>query len=96
MFFDFQNPVEKIQFYIQHRIQRENQILHVLETNQHTWYSNLDLVKIIYKETPEQLWKAAARNVLQHLRKLKKERRVESKVTGQLEHEESCQVWKYL
>lgn len=53
-------------------------------------------MKIIYKETPEQLWKAAARNVLQHLKKLEKERKVESKVTGQLEHEGSCQVWKYL
>lgn len=55
----------------------------------------MNLVKIIYIETPEQLWRAAAHNVMQHLRKLEKGQKVESKLfdlpdkNGQLK-------WKYL
>lgn len=39
----------------------------------------MDLVKIIYAKTPQKLWKAASHNVLQHLKKLEKEQKVESK-----------------
>lgn len=33
----------------------------------------MDVVKVVYKETPEQLWPAAAYNVGHHLEKLERE-----------------------
>lgn len=54
----------------------------------------MDLVKIIYVETPEQLWKAAARNVFQHLKKLEKEHMVQSKMQ-ESSGDEKCVLWKY-
>lgn len=93
--FHFQNPIPKIQYYIDHRNQREAQILDVLKSNADTWYTNLDLVKIIYVETPEQLWRAAAQNVLRHLKKLEKEQKVESKQID-LHNEQSSIKWKYM
>lgn len=89
--FFVQNPTEAIRYYIDHRNQRESQILDVLASNPNAWYSDMDLVKIIYTETPKELWKAAANNVLQHLNKLKKERKIQSKKNYSDEV-----VWKYL
>lgn len=66
-----------MQYYIDHRNQRETQIRAVLDSNPDTWYTNMDLVKIIYVETPEQLWRAAANNITQHLKKLEKEQKVQ-------------------
>jgi len=68
------DPIPKIQFYIDHRNQREAQILSVLKSHPEQTFTEMDLVKIIYKETPEQLWPAAAYNVNHHLSKLTKER----------------------
>lgn len=90
-----QSPIEKIQYYIDHRNQREAQILGAFKSNPHTWYSDLDLVRIIYTDTPEQLWGAAARNIVQHLKKLEKELKVEKKVSNFDYHEKNCHVlWK--
>lgn len=49
----------------------------------------MDIVKIIYKETPKALWMAAALNVNHHLRKLKKEHKAIEIV------ENSSTVWMY-
>lgn len=49
----------------------------------------MDLVEIIYKETPKELWPAAAYNVRQHLTKLAKERQVIEST------EDSVSVWQY-
>lgn len=55
----------------------------------------MDLVKIIYIETPEQLWAAAAHNVKQHLKKLEKDHKVQCNKID-LSHDQNCSKWKYL
>ena len=44
-----QDPIEKIEFYIKHRNQREEQILEVLNSNRNQTLTPMDVVKIIYK-----------------------------------------------
>ena len=44
-----QDPIEKIEFYIKHRNQREEQILEVLNSNRNQTFTPMDVVKIIYK-----------------------------------------------
>ena len=65
------DPVEKIQFYIEHRQQREDQILACVskEGPVDSW----GIVKIVYRETPEKLHGAANVNVNHHLDKLQHE-----------------------
>lgn len=70
------DPVEKIEYYINHRNQREEQILHFFSQRQGKAWQALDVVKVVYKETPEQLWPAAAYNVSHHLSKLLKEQKL--------------------
>lgn len=70
------DPVEKIQFYINHRNQREEQILNFFSQRPGKAWQALDVVKVVYKETPEQLWPAAAYNVSHHLSKLLKEHKL--------------------
>ena len=67
------DPVEKIQFYIQHRQQREEQILSCI--TQAGPVDSWQIVKIVYKETPERLHAAANVNVNHHLEKLETEGR---------------------
>ncbi|CAG9784641.1 unnamed protein product [Diatraea saccharalis] len=68
-----EDPIPKIEYYIEHRKQREEQILEALRTNPDKQMTEMDLVRIIYTETPEHLWSAAAYNVNHHLIKLTKE-----------------------
>lgn len=68
--------MKKIQYYIDHRNKREQQIIAVLSSQPDTWHSDMDLVEIIYAETARNLWRAAAKNVEHHLTKLKREKRV--------------------
>ncbi|XP_063375996.1 beta-lactamase-like protein 2 homolog [Cydia fagiglandana] len=68
-----EDPIQKIEYYISHRNQRERQILDALKANAEKQLTEMDLVKIIYTETPEHLWPAAAYNVNHHLTKLTKE-----------------------
>ena len=71
-----QDPIPKIQFYIKHRMEREQQILNCLQSTEGTGLSSMDIVKSVYKQTPENLWKAAQVNVVHHLEKLKMEKKV--------------------
>jgi len=67
-----------IQAYIQHRIERENQIVEVLSsppTSGETWTLGA-LVANIYAQYPQSLWAPAAHGVQLHLAKLEKENRV--------------------
>lgn len=70
------DPKDRITTYINHRNQREAQILAVLEEHPNDTFDEMQLVRTIYKDTPEQLWQAAAYNVGHHLRKLTKEKKV--------------------
>ena len=65
----------KIDEYIAHRKQREEEILQALSAigNEAT---SMELVKIVYKDVPENLHEPAANGVIQVLRKLKGEVRL--------------------
>lgn len=67
------DPVVKIQHYIAHRIQRESQILKVLNDSLVKYMLPMEIVKLIYKDTPEHLHLAAENNVNHHLQKLLKD-----------------------
>lgn len=67
--------VKKIKFYINHRLEREKQIVETLKESKIP-LSAAEIVKIVYATTPESLWKAAEVNVVHHLEKLKKEEKV--------------------
>ncbi len=68
-----ENAAEKIQEYIDHRMERERQILHVLGNGARTVP---DMVKIIYADVPEKLHVMAGKSVHSHLKKLLKDGRV--------------------
>ncbi|XP_065075622.1 beta-lactamase-like protein 2 homolog [Ochlerotatus camptorhynchus] len=70
------DPVERIAQYISHRNQREAQIMSVFEKQPSATFDEMDIVKQIYKDTPEHLWKAAAYNVNHHLQKLLVEKKI--------------------
>lgn len=68
-----ENPLEKIEYYIKHRNQREEQILDFFAQHSHKKLNAFDVVESVYKETPEKLWPAAALNVTHHMKKLHRE-----------------------
>ncbi|XP_068237612.1 beta-lactamase-like protein 2 homolog isoform X2 [Palaemon carinicauda] len=68
-----ENPIERIKHYIDHRNQRESQIVEVLTESPKKFLKAMELVKTIYKETPEILHPAAEVNVNHHLEKLLKD-----------------------
>ncbi len=66
-------PRERLTFYLEHRLEREQQILHELDGGPR---GVMDMVRVIYRDYPESLHPAAAQSVTSHLLKLEKERRV--------------------
>lgn len=66
----------KIEEYIKHRRQREKQVLDVLAKDKEGGWTAMDIVKVIYKDYPENLWEPAERGVLQILEKLRGEGKV--------------------
>lgn len=66
----------KIVQYMAHRQQRELQILEAVRAGENTGFSSKQLVKEVYKDTPEHLHRAAEINLLHHLKKLQKEGKV--------------------
>ena len=76
-------PVGKLDFYIQHRAQREEQVLEALAQGKQR---PDDMVPGIYgTEVPSEMYPVAARSVLAHLLKLEREGRVAR--TGRLKDE---------
>ncbi|XP_060516704.1 endoribonuclease LACTB2-like [Cylas formicarius] len=70
------DPQERIRYYLNHRVERENQIVNVLSTHRVRSFSETELVSIIYTDLPEKLVKTAEFNVSNHLTKLLKEEKV--------------------
>lgn len=76
------NPKTKIIEYVQHRLQREKQIIDELEKIGPSGLTAEELVQLIYVDTPKYLYKAAEYNVSHHLTKLVKGKTV-GKIEGQ-------------
>ncbi|KAH7886633.1 beta-lactamase-like protein [Phlebopus sp. FC_14] len=68
-----------ISTYIEHRMERETQIVQVLQQpppeGENAW-STWEIVSKIYAGYPRNLWEPAARSVAQHLKKLQRESKV--------------------
>jgi ribonuclease/clavin/mitogillin len=76
-----QDGPAKVQEYIQHRLERENEILQVLANpppnSDHEGWKIMDIVAKIYAAYPRTLWEWAGRLVLLHLEKLEYDGRVQ-------------------
>uniref|UniRef100_A0A0P4WLA5 Beta-lactamase-like protein 2 homolog n=1 Tax=Scylla olivacea TaxID=85551 RepID=A0A0P4WLA5_SCYOL len=73
-----EDPLPKIQHYIDHRNQREKQILKVMNLETKKFFTAMEVVKAVYKDTPQHLHPAAAENVTNHMHKLLKDGKVVS------------------
>lgn len=89
----------KIEEYIRHRQQREEEILTALRDAEHgdgssdnkkAGLSARDLVEIVYKDVPESLHDAAEKGVLQVLHKLLGEKKVECDAEGRWRVTDRC------
>ncbi|XP_053915307.1 endoribonuclease LACTB2 isoform X2 [Cuculus canorus] len=74
----------RIQTYISHRKAREQQILNVFQKNAGKSYTSSELLNLVYKDIPESLVSAASMNLLVHMKKLEKEKKVLSEDSDEL------------
>jgi glyoxylase-like metal-dependent hydrolase (beta-lactamase superfamily II) len=77
-----ENPIAKVQQYIDHRLMREKQVLDALPEDASAGLTIEGIVRKMYTDTPEKLMRAAAGNVFHHLNKLQEEERVMSADNG--------------
>ncbi|CAG8542336.1 1038_t:CDS:2 [Paraglomus occultum] len=71
-----QDAISKLDEYYRHRVERENQIIKVMTHFGGTMTAR-EIVEVIYKDYPKNVWKAAERGIIIHLQKLEEEGRVE-------------------
>ena len=72
---------EKILEYIDHRQQREDEIVRITGASD-VPVSPMDIVKVIYSTYPQSLWAAAERGVILHMEKLRDEGKAEEVERG--------------
>jgi len=70
--FRVENGIEKLDEYITHRLNREEEIVEVFKKSE-TPLTPRQIVEIIYAKYPKQLWSAAEHGVILHLVKLEDE-----------------------
>lgn len=75
----------KVREYIEHRKLREKQVLDVLADKKIDEWTAMDIVKVVYKNYPENLWAPAERGILMILGKLLKE--------GKVGHDDRKDTW---
>ncbi|KAF2466679.1 Metallo-hydrolase/oxidoreductase [Lindgomyces ingoldianus] len=75
----------KVLEYIKHRKEREKQVLDVLSQERDGGWTAMDIVKIIYKDYPKNLYAPAEKGILQILEKLLKE--------GKVTYDEDKDTW---
>jgi glyoxylase-like metal-dependent hydrolase (beta-lactamase superfamily II) len=73
---------EKVEEYIAHRMERENQIIQLLREQDRRPKTSKDMCDVMYKGYPEGVLLAAEDNILLHLDKLTKEGRAEALEDG--------------
>lgn len=97
-----EEPLAKIEWYIQHRERRERQLLEAMvaaaaaasKADQRGWTA-MELVAEVYgAEVPEVLWPAAAQNVQLHMRKLCREGRLVEAEERRGGEAEMSRVWR--
>lgn len=78
-----QDGVAKIKEYLEHRQQREDQVVELLKQRKspNGWTSR-QIVEVIYKDYPESLWVAAEHGIILHLSKLHEEHKVHKQNTA--------------
>ncbi|KAI9293836.1 lactamase, beta 2 [Neoconidiobolus thromboides FSU 785] len=97
---------EKIQEYIEHRIERENQIIEILKgevnsvkpikVNGKYAYFGYDIVKFLYKSYPKEVYLPAFKLINLHLQKLLGENKVEKIIVDKPEDELYSIGWKWV
>jgi len=70
------DPIEAIEWYVQHRMEREAAILGVLASQMNKCWTIQDIVEVVYKDVPPSAHKIAQYSVWAHLLKLEEEGRV--------------------
>jgi glyoxylase-like metal-dependent hydrolase (beta-lactamase superfamily II) len=83
-----ENVQKKAAEYIAHRAQREREVINVMQDARGQGQTLMDMVKIIYKDVPENLHLPASRGVLQILWKLQEEGKV------QCEDKPEEEIWR--
>lgn len=76
-----ENGVDKIQEYVNHRLEREQQVVQLLTNGTKEAWSPMEIVEVLYKGYPESLHLHAARGIVLHLVKLQKDGKVTTSET---------------